>query len=357
MDRIQFSISSRNAESKMIRCWVHIFASPYSDNPNDIRWKFVSSGVACLLRNREYIENGMCYIWSINFSLCNTSYGIIVWKTKIPIKSNYTAVTENFHVFSLEEMDVLVGLMFSDTEQACVFHGTYIMWNQERVSYDGKRLYISTLKEASARGYNVFAKLNKKMISAPCNFHHVQGTQAIDECMGIEKIKSDIADIFFGLGTKVDTSDMDRGATKARKKKSRKEKSIKAKLDFKQIKLPKDQFSTLTEHCPTNAFPTERILPLDMEQEELVLSTKCCASGNSLKVNPTSQLFNSPGQCFAADYSSYTGGVATTSRCCNINSGLGNVAESVDTSSSQESDLTMEQALIQPQEFCNGDEL
>ena len=279
-------------------------------------------------------------MWSINFSLCNASYGIIVWNTKILINSDYTAVTENFHVFSLREMNILVGLMFSDTEQACVFHGTYIMWNQERMSYDGKKLYVSTLKETSARGYNVSAKLDKKMISKPCNFQHVQGTQAIDECMAIEKIKSDIADIFFSLGAK------DRGATKAGKKESRKEKLIEVKLDFKKIKLPKYKSSTLIEQCPSNVLPTEGILPLDMEQEELVLSAKFCAGGNSVKVNPTSQLFNSPGQSLATDYNSYTGGVAAPSRCYNINFDRGNVAGSVDTSSSQESNLAVNQALI-----------
>ena len=165
IDQILFSISIRKGESKIIRCLLHIFVSPSSDNPDDIRWQYVSLGVACLLRNREYSENGRHYMWTINFSLCNASYGVIVWKTKILINSDYTAVTEYFHVFSLKEKDVLVGLMLLDTEQACMFHGTYIMWNQERTSYDGKKGYVSALKEISACGYYVSAKLDKMMIS------------------------------------------------------------------------------------------------------------------------------------------------------------------------------------------------
>ena len=355
IDRILFSISSRNGESKTSRCLVHIFASPYLDNPNDIRWQYVSSGVACLLRNREYIENGRCYMWTINFSLCNASYGVIVWKTKILINSNYTAVTEYFHVFALGEMDVLVGLMFSDTEQACIFHGTYIMWNQERTSYDGKKGYVPALKETSACGYNVSAKLNKMTISEPCNFQHVQGIRAIDECLGIEKIKSDIAGFLSGLGTKVGRSDTDRGTSKAGKEVSRKTKSVKERLNFKDIKVPKFQSSALTEHSPTNIFPTKGIIPLDMDQEEFVFSTKSCADGNNGDVNQTTQLFNSPGQSFATDYNSYTGGAASMSGWYNVNSGRSNVAESVDTSSSQRSNLRVNQELIQPQEFCDGD--
>ena len=101
------------------------------------------------------------------------------------------------------------------------------MYYQERISYDGKKVYVYNLKDTSARGNNY--STGKKMISKPCHFQHVQGTQAIDGCMGIEKIKSDIADIYFlGLGTKAGRSDTERSASKAEKKESGKEKSIKA---------------------------------------------------------------------------------------------------------------------------------
>ena len=153
------------------------------------------------------------------------------------------------------------------------------------------------------------------------------------------------------MGTKAGSSDTDRGASKARKKESRNAKSVKERLNFKDIKVPKFQSSALTEHSPTSLFPTEGIIPLDNDQEELVLSSKICADGNSMEVNQTIELFNSPGQSFARNYNSYIGGGASMSRWFNINSGQSNVVESIDTSSNHGCNLKVNEALIQPQEF------
>ncbi len=235
IERIQFSVSSRNAEAKVGECATHVFAAHYTDNPNDIKWQYVSSGVSCLLRNREQTKNGRKYMWSMSLCLYNASYGVLVWKAKLLPNSDFTAVADNFHVFALGEVNVLVGLLYSSKDKACEILTMYNKWHQERMRDDGKRGYISS---SSAQGGGAEPeRFRKEMISKPCNFQHIQGTQAIDECMDIEKIKADIIAAFFGLGTKAGRSEVDGDAHKPKSKKKKKE-PVKQKLEFKEISLP-----------------------------------------------------------------------------------------------------------------------
>lgn len=244
IERIQFSVSSRNAEAKLSECAAHVFAAQYSDNPNNIQWQYVSSGVACLLRNRELAENGRKYMWSLNLCLYNASYGVLVWKAKIHPNSDYTAVADNFHMFALGEVDVIVGLMFSSKDKACELNTTYTRWHQERVRDDGKKGNAS----AQAQSAGEPARFRKEMISKPCNFQHIQGTQAIDECMDIEKIKADIIAAFFGLGTKVGRSATD--GQPSQKKKKKKKDQPKQRLQFREIILPQTQSTSDTSPPP-----------------------------------------------------------------------------------------------------------
>ena len=232
IERIQFSVSSRNAEAKVSECAAHVFAAQYSDNPSSIKWQYVSSGVACILRNRELAKNGRKYMWSMSLCLYNASYGVLVWKAKIQPNSDYTAVADNFHVFALGEVDVIVGLMFSSKDKACELNTTYTKWHQERMRDDGKKGGVSHAQAGEP------ARFRKEMISKPCNFQHIQGTQAIDECMDIEKIKADIVAAFFGLGTKVGRVESD-----SSQKKKKKKEPPKQKLSFREIILPQPQSS------------------------------------------------------------------------------------------------------------------
>ena len=236
IERILFSVSSRNAEAKVCECAAHVFASPYSDDPNGIKWQYVSSGVACILRNRELSSNGRRYVWSISLCLYNASYGVLVWKGKLLHNADYTAVADNFHVFALGEVNVLVGIMFSNKDKACELNTTYNTWNQERARDDGKKGYIAPGQSSEP------ARFRKDMISKPCNFQHIQGTQAIDECMDIEKIKSDIIATFFGMGTEAGRAESDSKGSQVQEKpaKSRKKKKepVKPRLEFREISLP-----------------------------------------------------------------------------------------------------------------------
>lgn len=254
IERIQFSVSSRNAEAKVCECATHVFASPYSDDPNEIKWQYVSSGVACLLRSRELTSNGRRYMWNMSLCLYNASYGVLVWNAKLVPNCDFTAVADNFHVFALGEVDVVVGLMYSNKDKACELHTNYNTWNQERARDDGKKGYIAS------GGGSEPARFKKDMISKPCNFQHIQGTQAIDECMDIEKIKSDIIATFFGMGTKGGRSETDRGGQAAPVKSRKKKKEpVKPRLEFREISLP---------HAQQGA-PAQSTSPISPEQNFL----------------------------------------------------------------------------------------
>lgn len=236
IERIQFSVSSRNAEAKLSECATHVFAAQYSDNPRSIKWQYVASGVACLLRNRELHKNGRKYMWSMSLCLYNVNYGVLVWKAKLLSSCDYTAVADNFHVFALGEVNVVVGLMFSSREQACELNTTYMTWHQERMRDDGKKGPVTVV--GSAAGANTPAiRFRKEQISKPCNFQHIQGTQALDECLEIEKIKADILAAFFGLGTSVGRSEVDTSDVKKKGGKKKKDQG-KSRPTFKEISVP-----------------------------------------------------------------------------------------------------------------------
>ncbi len=228
IERVQFSVSSRNAEAKVSECATHVFASRYVDDPHEIRWQYITSGVTCLLRNRELSKNGRKHVWSMNLCLYNANYGVLVWKGKLSSACGYTAVADNFHVFSMSEVDGIIGLLFSDREQALDVHRNYLSWHQER------------MREEKAKG-GTFTPPNqprfrKEMISKPCNFQHIQGTQALDECLEIEKLKADIQAALFGLGPRI-MSRAETDAASSRKGKKKKD-IVKPRLEFGQIATP-----------------------------------------------------------------------------------------------------------------------
>ncbi len=230
IERVLFSVSSRNAEAKVSECATHVFASRYVEDPHEIQWQYITSGVTCILRNRELAKNGRKYVWAMNLCLYNATYGVLVWKGKLSSVCGYTAVSDNFHVFSMSEVDGVVGLLFSDREQALDIHRNYLAWHQERV------------REEKSKG-GTFTPPNqirfrKEMISKPCNFQHIQGTQALDECLEIERIKTEVQAAFFGLGPRI-TSRNETDSSASRKSGGKKKKEVvKPRLEFGQLATP-----------------------------------------------------------------------------------------------------------------------
>ena len=242
IERVQFSVSSRNAEAKVSQCCTHVFASVYVDDPNNIEWQYISSGVTCILRNKELAKNGKKQVWAMNLCLYNANYGVLVWKGKLSAYSGYTAAADNFHVFALSEVNGIVGLLFSDSNQAKDLYRTYLSWHEERTREERSKGASSPASQH---------RFKKEMISKPCNFQHIQGTQALDECIAIEKIKGDIAAAFFGLGrARAETIDglgqERRGSSSARRKRE----ISKPRLEFGKLALPRASSGDFTGNLP-----------------------------------------------------------------------------------------------------------
>lgn len=240
IDRILFSISSRNAEAKVSECVTHVFGSKFADDPRSIDWQYIASGVTCLLRNRELAKNGKKYVWAMNLCLYNAHYAVPVWKGKLAMNCGYTAVANNFHVFALSEVDAVIGLLFSDQKRANDVHKTYLEWHQERMRDEKGKGYVPPQS----------SRFKKDMISRPCNFQHIQGTQALDECLEIEKIKSDIHDSIFGLGPRGRLG-MDSPTLRSSGHGRRKKDNQKPRMEFEKVRVPYTSPYKLSASEPT----------------------------------------------------------------------------------------------------------
>jgi len=236
IERIHFSLSSRNAEAKVSECVTHVFGSRFVDDPRAIDWQYIASGVTCLLRNRELAKNGKKYVWSMSLCLYNAHYGVLVWKGKLVSNCSYTAVANNFHVFALSEVDAVIGLLFSDQQHSNELHRTYHEWHQERMRDEKGKGYVPPLG----------SRFKKEMISRPCNFQHIQGTQALDEILEIEKIKSDIHATIYGLGPRGRLDTVDSASPRQRRKKD----IQKPRLEFAQVRVPYTVSSKLSASEP-----------------------------------------------------------------------------------------------------------
>ena len=260
IERVQFSVSSRNAEAKVGECVTHVFASRYVEDPRAIEWQYVASGVICLLRNKELAKGGRKYAWSMNLCLYSAAYGVLVWKSKLSPGCGYTSVSDNFHVFSLTDFDAIVGLLFSDREQSAELYRTYSLWQQERMKDE---------KSKAGNPPPQAPRFKKEMISKPCNFQHIQGTQALDECLEIEKMKGDILAAFFGLGPRGRT-ETDLGKKNVSGK--RKKEVIKLRLEFGKIEVPhtsrQNAQSSMSPKSPHMSPPLEEQFQQDIQPSD-----------------------------------------------------------------------------------------
>lgn len=249
IERVQFSVSSRNAGSKVSECLTHVFVSPYCDDPKAVSWQYVSSGVTCLLRKKELAKNGRKMMWTVHMCLYNVTYGVLVWKGAITPNSCYTAATENFHVYVMQELNAIVGLLFDEASQAREILRSYLEWDAEKVKEERGK------SDASAAA----PRFGKTMISKPCNFQHIQGTQALDECLEIEKIKTDIQAVFFGLGSTRARKDMEHRSKGGKRKKLKD--AGKPRIQLQNISIPRRMSTSRSDHVLVHS---SKSLDIDM---------------------------------------------------------------------------------------------
>lgn len=250
IERVQFSVSSRNAGSKVSECLTHVFVSPYAENPSAVKWQYVSSGVTCLLRKKEVGKSGRKLVWTVHLCLYNVTYGVLVWKGSIAANSCYTAVTDSFHVFVMQELNAIVGLLFNESSQAKEFLRAYLQWDADKTKEERSRGSVTSSPSL----------FRKEMISKPCNFQHIQGTQALDECMEIERIKTDIQATFFGLGSVTARRNLEAKVSGSGK---RKKDAGRPRIQLQNVSVPHK--STELRRGSTKHPPVENTKSLDVE--------------------------------------------------------------------------------------------
>ena len=228
IERVQFSVSSRNAEAKICETVAHVFGSPTVPTPRAIDWNYITTGVIAILRHKELVKKK--YVWTLNLCIYNIQHGVLVWKGTIPLDCNYTDVSESFHVLALAEGEGILGIVFQDPSEAGSFFTTVSTWITEGLKDDrGKPLPETTPK----------VKFRKEMISKPCNFQHVQGSQAIDECIEIERVKAEILASLASFKLKGGSvSDSSSGARQRTSSKNKRREPPKPKMPFKEIEAP-----------------------------------------------------------------------------------------------------------------------
>lgn len=241
LERVQFSVSSRNAESKVCETVAHLFGSPMVATPRAVDWKHITTGVVAMLRNKELVKKK--YVWTLQLCVYNIEHGVLVWKGRIPLDCNYTLIEDTFHVFGLDESNGIIGIMFQKPESALKFYSTISEWIIDGIKDD---------RGSKAHPLPPKVTFRKEMISYPCNFQHVQGAQAIDQCIEIERIKGQILASLANLKLKSATR-MDNGsASKPRGSRSKKKEPSKPMIPFGEIEVP----SAAVDKEPTKNTPT-----------------------------------------------------------------------------------------------------
>lgn len=233
LDRVQFSVSSRNAESAVCETVAHIFGSRMVENPRAIEWKYITSGVVAMLRNKE--PGKKRYVWAFNLCIYNADHGVLVWKGRIPLNCQYTVIAENFHVLALENDEGILGLHFQSPAAAGAFNETISSWLAEAMREE----------KGKAPHPPPSVKFRKEMISKPCNFQHIQGSQAIEQCIEIERIKGHILTSLASLKI---LSDTDGGRPHRKPPRNKKSKEPqRPSLRFSQLGVPAASIDKTTE--------------------------------------------------------------------------------------------------------------
>lgn len=198
LDKIRFSFSSRNAESLVSGCRAHVFVTAMKTNPGELAsmdWKYVLSGIVAMLRNRVVSKKGA--EWQLSMCIVDQRYGVSVWKEPLGMTCSYSVIGDRFHVFELHSVEGIFGVLFESEVVAAEFQATYTKWNRERC-------------ELSDRGKDLeplVPRFTRDMISKPCNFQHVSGSQALEQILDIEKVKSDVQLKIQSVGPKRESVD------------------------------------------------------------------------------------------------------------------------------------------------------
>lgn len=189
LERIKFSFSSKNAENVVAPCLVQVYMAedPRDDRNAHIEWQLVTTGVVALLRNRESTKKG--WVWNISVAIADRFHGMCVWRDRLSKESNYTILSDNFHVFAVNDIQAITAFVFESAEDGRHFGDTYKQWVRDKLRDDG-------FKGKIASG----PRFRRDMISRPCNFQHISGSAALAQIQQMEDAKQAVGRVISTIG-------------------------------------------------------------------------------------------------------------------------------------------------------------
>ena len=234
LERIKFSFSSKNAENTVAPCLVQIYVS--EDHTGPIVWQQVTSGVVALLRNKESTKKG--WIWNISVAIADRYHGMCVWKDKLSTESGYTALSDNFHVFAVSNIQAIVAFVFETAEHGRNFAETYKQWALDKKRDDGSKGKVQPGR-----------RFTRELISRPCNFQHISGSAALAQIQQMEDAKQAVGRAITTIGPRravpldsIDGGDVSGGK---RKKKGQSRPDRPSRFENMNLPMPGDNISGL----------------------------------------------------------------------------------------------------------------
>ncbi|XP_065900474.1 histone-lysine N-methyltransferase 2D-like [Dysidea avara] len=232
LERIKFSFSSKNAENTVAPCLVQIYVS--EDHTGPIVWQQVTSGVVALLRNKESTKKG--WLWNISVAIADRYHGMCVWKDKLTTESGYTALSDNFHVFAVSNIQAIVAFVFEAADHGRNFAETYKEWALDKKRDDGSKGKV----QASRR-------FTRELISRPCNFQHISGSAALAQIQQMEDAKQAVGRVIATIGPRravpLDSIDGDGGGKRKKKTQARPDRP--SRFENMNLPMPGDNCSGL----------------------------------------------------------------------------------------------------------------
>ena len=231
LERIKFSFSSKNAENVVAPCLVQVFMAedPREDTNSRIAWQLVSTGVVALLRNRESTRKG--WMWNISVALADRFHGMCVWRDRLSKESSYTILSDNFHVFAVNDIQAITAFVFDSPEDGRRFGDTYKQWVREKLRDDGFKGKIQS-----------GPRFRRDMISRPCNFQHISGSAALAQIQQMEDAKQEVGRVISTIGRRraisLDNIDGEFGGGKRSKRKEALRNDWPSRFEHMDIPMP-----------------------------------------------------------------------------------------------------------------------
>ena len=236
LKRVQFSVSSSNAQSTVCDSIVYVFGASMPSSSEQVEWKYITSGIVAMLRQMDPTKRK--YKYCLDLWIHHVRHGVLIWSGNIPQDCNYTVVASNFHVLAIGEGEVILGLMIENEKSASNFHNVVRKWIEE--IHEGKKKGAKSPQ-------------NPTGISRPFGFEHVQSLESLEQLQEIEDIKARVTESVIQLRPRSRTES--NASSRLRLKTG----IHRHMVPFSQLEVPEVKFGALAEvkECRENPPSTQ----------------------------------------------------------------------------------------------------